>query len=127
VACHNGPAVGGNSFQKMGVVEDYKASSPAEGRSCRHRQGCRPLQLQGADPAQRRMTYPYFHDGAANTLTEAVDVMGRLQLGKKFTAGRKRQDRGLPEDPDRRPAEASRCRSCRRPATPRRRPNPFIK
>jgi cytochrome c peroxidase len=22
------------------------------------------------------MTYPYFHDGAANTLTEAVDVMG---------------------------------------------------
>jgi cytochrome c peroxidase len=31
------------------------------------------------------MTYPYFHDGAANTLTEAVDVMGRLQLGKKFT------------------------------------------
>jgi cytochrome c peroxidase len=32
------------------------------------------------------MTYPYFHDGAANTLTEAVDVMGRIQLGKKFTA-----------------------------------------
>ena len=31
------------------------------------------------------MTYPYFHDGAANTLTEAVDTMGRLQLGKKFT------------------------------------------
>jgi len=33
VACHNGAAVGGNSFQKMGVVEPYKASSPAEGRS----------------------------------------------------------------------------------------------
>ena len=33
VACHNGPAVGGNSFQKMGLVEPYKASSPAEGRS----------------------------------------------------------------------------------------------
>jgi cytochrome c peroxidase len=31
------------------------------------------------------MTYPYFHDGAAQTLTEAVDIMGRLQLGKKFT------------------------------------------
>ena len=31
------------------------------------------------------LTYPYFHDGAANTLTEAVDVMGRIQLGKKFT------------------------------------------
>jgi cytochrome c peroxidase len=32
-ACHNGEAVGGNSFQKMGVVEPYKATSPAEGRS----------------------------------------------------------------------------------------------
>jgi len=31
------------------------------------------------------MTYPYFHDGAANTLSEAVDTMGRIQLGKKFT------------------------------------------
>ena len=31
------------------------------------------------------MTYPYFHDGAANTLPEAVDIMGRLQLGKKFS------------------------------------------
>jgi cytochrome c peroxidase len=31
------------------------------------------------------LTYPYFHDGAADTLAEAVDIMGRLQLGKKFT------------------------------------------
>ena len=33
VACHNGEAVGGNSFQKMGVVKPYKAKSPAEGLS----------------------------------------------------------------------------------------------
>lgn len=33
VACHNGPAVGGSSFQKMGVVEPYQAKSTAEGRS----------------------------------------------------------------------------------------------
>jgi cytochrome c peroxidase len=32
------------------------------------------------------LTYPYFHDGEAATLTEAVDVMGRLQLGRKFTS-----------------------------------------
>ena len=31
------------------------------------------------------LTYPYFHDGEAATLTQAVDVMGRLQLGRKFT------------------------------------------
>jgi cytochrome c peroxidase len=31
------------------------------------------------------LTYPYFHDGQAATLEEAVDVMGRLQLGRTFS------------------------------------------
>ncbi len=31
------------------------------------------------------LTYPYFHDGGAATLTEAVDIMGRLQLGRHYT------------------------------------------
>jgi len=31
------------------------------------------------------LTYPYFHDGAADTLAEAVDTMGRIQLGRKFS------------------------------------------
>src|SRR5690606_16437200 len=31
VACHNGTAVGGNSFQKMGLVEAYATQNPAEG------------------------------------------------------------------------------------------------
>lgn len=31
------------------------------------------------------MTYPYFHDGEAATLASAVDTMGRIQLGKKFS------------------------------------------
>ena len=31
------------------------------------------------------LTYPYFHDGAADTLSEAVETMDRVQLGKKFT------------------------------------------
>ena len=30
------------------------------------------------------MTYPYFHDGEAATMAEAVDIMGRLQLGREF-------------------------------------------
>lgn len=85
VACHNGVAVGGNSFQRMGVVEPYKTNNEAEGR----------VAVTGADadrfnfkvPTLRNveLTYPYFHDGAADTLGEAVDTMGRIQLGKKFT------------------------------------------
>lgn len=85
VACHNGPAVGGNSFQKMGVVEPYKASSPAEGRVTVTGKDADRFNFKVPTLRNVEMTYPYFHDGAANTLKEAVDVMGRLQLGKKFT------------------------------------------
>lgn len=85
IACHNGPAVGGNSFQKMGVVEAYKASSPAEGRVAVTGKDADRFNFKVPTLRNVEMTYPYFHDGAANTLKEAVDIMGRLQLGKKFT------------------------------------------
>jgi cytochrome c peroxidase len=85
VACHNGPAVGGNSFQKMGIVQPYKASSPAEGRSAVTGKEIDRFNFKVPTLRNVELTYPYFHDGAVNTLPEAVDVMGRLQLGKKFT------------------------------------------
>ncbi len=87
VACHNGPGVGGNSFQKMGVVEAYKTASTAEGRSGVTGKDEDRMHFKVPTLRNVELTYPYFHDGAANTLTEAVDTMGRLQLGKKFTAG----------------------------------------
>jgi cytochrome c peroxidase len=84
-ACHNGPAVGGNSFQKMGVVEPYKAKSPAEGLVAVTGKDADRFKFKVPTLRNVEMTYPYFHDGEAETLTEAVDVMGRLQLGKKFS------------------------------------------
>jgi len=85
VACHNGAAVGGTSFQKMGVVEPYQAASPAEGRSAVTGKDADRFLFKVPTLRNVEMTYPYFHDGAALTLTEAVDIMGRLQLGKKLT------------------------------------------
>ena len=85
VMCHNGEAVGGNSFQKMGVVEPYKADSPAEGRIAVTGKDADRFLFKVPTLRNVEMTYPYFHDGAANTLTEAVNTMGRIQLGKKFT------------------------------------------
>ncbi|MEW8690451.1 MAG: cytochrome c peroxidase, partial [Candidatus Thiodiazotropha endolucinida] len=84
-SCHNGEAVGGNSFQKMGVVEPYKAKSPAEGLSAVTGKDADRFKFKVPTLRNVEMTYPYFHDGEAETLTEAVDVMGRLQLGKKFS------------------------------------------
>ncbi|MBT3022721.1 MAG: cytochrome-c peroxidase [Candidatus Thiodiazotropha sp. (ex Lucina aurantia)] len=85
VSCHNGEAVGGNSFQKMGVVEPYKAKNPAEGLSAVTGKDADRFKFKVPTLRNVEMTYPYFHDGEAETLTEAVDVMGRLQLGKKFS------------------------------------------
>jgi cytochrome c peroxidase len=82
--CHNGPAAGGTSFQRMGVMEPYQSTSPVEGRAA----------VTGVDadrfsfkvPTLRNVeyTYPYFHDGEARTLEEATDIMGRLQLGRVY-------------------------------------------
>ncbi len=85
-ACHNGPAVGGNSFQKMGVVEPYQATSPAEGRVAVTKDEADRFNFKVPTLRNVELTYPYFHDGEAATLTQAVDTMGRIQLGKKFTA-----------------------------------------
>ncbi len=85
-SCHNGQAVGGNSFQKMGVVEPYKATSPAQGLSAVTGKDADRFKFKVPTLRNVEMTYPYFHDGGAETLDEAVNTMGRIQLGKKFSA-----------------------------------------
>jgi len=84
-ACHNGSAAGGNTFEKMGVVEPYQSTNPAEGRAAVTKDEADRFYFKVPTLRNVEMTYPYFHDGEAETLTEAVDVMGRIQLGKKFT------------------------------------------
>jgi cytochrome c peroxidase len=85
--CHNGTAAGGNTFQKMGVFEPYKSTSPAEGRVAVTKEEADRFNFKVPTLRNVEMTYPYFHDGEAATLTQAVDVMGRIQLGKKFSDG----------------------------------------
>ncbi len=85
VACHNGEAVGGSSFQKMGLVRPYETSNPAEGRVAVTGNDADRFKFKVPTLRNVELTYPYFHDGGAQTLTEAVDVMGRLQLGREFT------------------------------------------
>lgn len=85
ISCHYGMALGGGGFHKMGMVEEYKAKSPAEGRKAVTGKDEDRFMFKVPMLRNVELTYPYFHDGEAETLTEAVDVMGRLQLGTKFT------------------------------------------
>lgn len=85
VACHNGVAVGGNSFQKMGLVENYPTTNPAQGLAGVTGKDEDRFKFKVPTLRNVALTYPYFHDGAAQTLSAAVDTMGRIQLGKNFS------------------------------------------
>lgn len=87
VACHQGVNIGGNMFQKFGVMGDYfaKRGEPTEADLGRYR-----ITGEESDrnvfkvPSLRNVavTAPYFHDGSARTLDDAVDVMFTYQLGR---------------------------------------------
>ena len=87
IACHQGVNIGGNMFQKFGVMGDYfkVRGNPTDADLGRY------LVTQDEEdrnvfkvPSLRNVavTAPYFHDGSANTLEEAVDVMFTFQLGR---------------------------------------------
>jgi cytochrome c peroxidase len=87
VACHQGINIGGNLFQTFGVFSDMapKPRSPIypdPGRFAltndeRDKGVFRVPSLRNV-----AVTAPYFHDGRAPNLEEAVDTMARAQLGK---------------------------------------------
>ncbi|NLF54223.1 MAG: c-type cytochrome [Thauera phenolivorans] len=88
-SCHQGVGVGGNMYQRFGVMGDYFADrgGVTEADLGRYR-------VTGRDedrhvfkvPSLRNvaLTAPYFHDGSAATLDEAIRVMARYQLGREI-------------------------------------------
>jgi len=91
ISCHYGVAVGGQSFEKMGYIQDY--FKMRGGQLTRADNGRFNVTGDEDDrhvfkvPILRNIavTYPYFHDGSVNDLSEAVRIMGIVQLGKNFT------------------------------------------
>lgn len=93
--CHNGVLVGGNGFQKFGLVQGYaKFLYPDHSEKWDHPdQGRFDVTGEEGDrfvykvPSLRNVsrTSPYFHDGSVTSLPEAVRIMGETQLGKSLT------------------------------------------
>jgi cytochrome c peroxidase len=85
-ACHNGVGVGGGMYQKFGLVEDYwKATGSKQIDKGRFDVTKNPADTYVFKvPTLRNVavTPPYFHDGSVATLSEAVRIMARVQLGK---------------------------------------------
>jgi cytochrome c peroxidase len=73
VSCHQGVNIGGNLFEQHGIFHPLASPYPAILRV----------------PSLRNVatTPPYFHDGSAPTLDDAVRKMGRAQLNSTLTDG----------------------------------------
>src|SRR6266436_9851891 len=71
MSCHQGVNIGGNLLQRHGIFRTLGAREPERVRV----------------PSLRNVaaTAPYFHDGSAATLNEAVRQMGLAQLDRVLT------------------------------------------
>ncbi|QUN07274.1 cytochrome-c peroxidase [Shewanella yunxiaonensis] len=85
VACHNGPAVGGTMYMKMGLIKPFHTNNPAEGRKAVTGKEADKMVFKVPTLRNIELTYPYFHDGSVWSLAEAVNTMSNVQLGQQFT------------------------------------------
>lgn len=80
VQCHTGEYLGGSMFQKVGAAEPWPNQTD-QGRFEVTRQEADRMQFKVPSLRNVAMTAPYFHDGSAARLEDAVAMMGRYQLG----------------------------------------------
>lgn len=82
-ACHNGALLGGNMFQKFGLIKEYRQFTGTTSND----EGRKKVTNLEADkdvfkvPSLRNIekTYPYFHDGIVNDLASSVRIMVTTQ------------------------------------------------
>jgi len=89
-SCHQGRNVGGNMYEKLGVVHNYFSGKEdiTEADYGRFNQtGLEAHRFEFKVPGLRNvaLTAPYFHDGSSSDLQSAVLAMAWYQLGRKLT------------------------------------------
>lgn len=89
-SCHQGANVGGNLFQKLGFFGNWftdRGGPVTQADLGRFNVTGRPADKHVFKVPSLRlvvMTPPYFHDGSVASLTDAIRVMGRYQLGREI-------------------------------------------
>jgi len=89
-SCHQGANVGGNMYQRFGVARDYFADHPVVNQTDLGRFNVTGLEEDRhvfRVPSLRlaTLTAPYFHNGSADTLEEAIRIMAKYQLDRKIS------------------------------------------
>ena len=84
-SCHNGPAFGGNMYQKLGLVKAWPDLKDV-GRSEISKNDAEKYFFKVPSLRNIEKTGPYLHDGSVKDLSEMVAKMAEYQLGKTLTA-----------------------------------------
>ncbi len=86
INCHQGMNVGGNMYEKLGIMREYFHDTNGVKQADMGRYAITHIEENMHEfkvPSLRNVavTAPYFHNGSADTLEKAVAVMGKYQLG----------------------------------------------
>ena len=81
IACHNGVNIGGNLFQKVGVVKEFKSKLKSLGKFNLTNDQNDKNYFKVPSLRNIEKTAPYFHDGSVDNLKDAVLIMFEIQLG----------------------------------------------
>ena len=89
IMCHSSAYVGGQRYQKFGVLEPYwqytKSKDIDEGRYLVTKNETDKYVFKVPMLRNVEMTSPYFHDGSVDKLKDSVWIMGKIQLGRDLT------------------------------------------
>jgi len=85
VSCHNGPLLGGNSYQVLGAINAYETNDLGRYNITKDEDDKRVFKV----PSLRNVmkTGPYFHDGSIKTVDSAIKLMAYHQLDEKVGPG----------------------------------------
>lgn len=84
VSCHNGINLGGNMYQKYGVVHEYIGKNNQLGRYNISKNPDDKYVFKVPSLRNIELTSPYLHDGSIQSLNESIDKMAYYQLGRKL-------------------------------------------
>lgn len=88
ISCHQGVNVGGNMLQVFGIFGTPDAAEQGSAtKGSAQDTGISDKQPVFRVPSLRNVaeTAPYFHDGSAKTLGDAINIMAKYQLGRDLT------------------------------------------
>lgn len=84
MVCHTGEFLGGTSYQRVGAVEPWP-NQQDQGRASVTKSEADRMMFKVPTLRNIAKTAPYFHDGSAKTLDQAVKMMGKHQLGLELS------------------------------------------